>query len=127
MLLSSKNDESDGHKTLEFYSSYITSSSKQKRLLIRVLCYGLYCRKSVTFWNEGTFSLTSSVQEVHVIFKWNNLQSLGKVLLHFKKHEFCIPYVSLSDVRWPIRTWFYTSDDFPFFSEAFINIDEYAY
>ena len=34
------------------------------------------------FENEGTFSLTSSVQEVHVIFKWNNLQSLGKVLLH---------------------------------------------
>ena len=34
------------------------------------------------FWNEGTFSLTSSVQEVHFIFKWNNLQSLGKVLLY---------------------------------------------
>ena len=26
--------------------------------------------KSVTFWNGGTFSLTSSVQEVNVIFKW---------------------------------------------------------
>ena len=38
--------------------------------------------KSVTFLNEGTFSLTLSVQEVHVIFKWNNLQSHGKVLLH---------------------------------------------
>ena len=52
----------------------------------------------MTFWNEGTFSLASSVQEVHVIFKWNNLQSLGKVLLHFKKPEFCIPYVSLSEL-----------------------------
>ena len=42
--------------------------------------------KSVTFWNEGTFSLTSSGQEVHVIFKRNNLQSLRRVLLHFKKN-----------------------------------------
>ena len=41
--------------------------------------------KSVTFWNEGTFSLTSSQQEVHVIFKWNNLQSLRKVSLRLKK------------------------------------------
>ena len=49
------------------------------------------------FWNEGTFSLTSSVQEVYAIFKWNNLQSLGKVLLHWKKDTFCKPYVSLSE------------------------------
>ena len=42
----------------------------------------LYRRKTVTILNEGTFYLTSSVQNVHVIFKWNNLQSLGKVLLH---------------------------------------------
>ena len=37
-------------------------------------------------------------KEVHVIFKWNNLQSLGKVLLPLKKHKFCIPYVSLSEL-----------------------------
>ena len=52
--------------------------------------------KSVTFWNEGIFSLTSSVQEVHVIFKWNNLQSLGKVLFHLKNVN--LPYVSLSEL-----------------------------
>ena len=40
MLLSSKNDESDGIKTFVVYSS-----------------------------NEDTFSLASSVQEVHVIIK----------------------------------------------------------
>ena len=49
--------------------------------------------KSVTFWNEGTFSLTSSVQEVHAISKWNNLQSFGKVL-----HQFYIPYVLLFEL-----------------------------
>ena len=73
MLLSSKNDESDGNKTFEFCSSYITVTSdifkQTKTLLIRVLCYGLYRRKSVTFGNEGTFSLASSVQEFHVIIK----------------------------------------------------------
>ena len=42
-------------------------------------------------WNEGTFSLALPVQEVHIIFKWNNLQSVRKELLHLKKHEFCIP------------------------------------
>ena len=83
MLLSSTNDEYDGIKTFEVYSSYITLASnifKQTKTLICVMV--LYRRNSVTFWNEGTFSLASSVQEVHVIFKCNNLQSLGKVLLH---------------------------------------------
>ena len=45
-----------------------------------------------------TFSLALSVKEVHVIFKKNNLQSLSKVLLHLKKHEFCLPNVSLSEI-----------------------------
>ena len=50
----------------------------------------LYRRKSVTFRNEGTFSLTSSVQEVHVI--------LNEILCRVsaKKSVFCIPYVLLS-------------------------------
>ena len=52
----------------------------------------------MTFWNEGNFSLALCVQEVHLIFKWNNLQSLRKVLFHLKKHEFCIPNVSLSEL-----------------------------
>ena len=67
MLLSSKND---GIKTFGVYSSYITLTSnifKQPKYVY--LCYGLYRRKSVTFLNEGTFSLASSVQKVHVIFK----------------------------------------------------------
>ena len=97
MLLSSKNDESDGIKTFEVNSSYITLASNIFKQT-KTLCYGLHRRKSVTFWNEGTFSLASSVQEVHVIFKWNNLQSLGKVLLHLKKHKVCIPYVTLSEL-----------------------------
>ena len=70
MLLSSKNDEPDGIKTFEVCSSYITLASnifKQTKTLICVMVLNRI--KSVTFRNEGTFSLTSSVQEVHVIFK----------------------------------------------------------
>ena len=72
MLLSSKNDESDGNKIFEVYSSYITVASnifKQTKTIIdkgSVLWF--ISQKSVTFWNEGSFSLTSSVQEVHVKF-----------------------------------------------------------
>ena len=65
MLLSSINNESDGIKTFEVYSSYITLASnifKQAKSLICVMVY-------IVEKNEGTFSLTSSVQEVHVIFK----------------------------------------------------------
>ena len=42
MLLSSKNDESDGNKTFEVYSSYITLASyifKQTKTLICVIVY----------------------------------------------------------------------------------------
>ena len=35
--------------------------------------------KSVTFLNEGTFTRTS-VQDLPVILKWHNLQSLDKAL-----------------------------------------------
>ena len=65
MLLSSKNDESDGIKTFEVYSSYITVASnifKQTKTLFCVIVY--IVKKSVSFWTEGTFSLASSVQEV---------------------------------------------------------------
>ena len=70
MLLSCKNDESDGIKTFEVYFSYITLASnifKQTKTLICVMVY--IVKKSVTFLNLGTFSLTSSMQEVHFIFK----------------------------------------------------------
>ena len=50
----------------------------------------LLCRKNVTFWNYGTFTLASSVEDVPVIFKWNDMQSFGKSLVDLYKHEFCI-------------------------------------
>ena len=34
----------------------------------------------MTFWNEGTFTRTSSMQGLPDILKWHNLQSLDKVL-----------------------------------------------
>ena len=45
---------------------------------------------SQAFYHWAT-ALPASVQEVRVIFKWNNLQSLGKVLLHFKNMNFVYP------------------------------------
>ena len=49
-----------------------------------------YCGKKVTFWNEGTFTLASSVEDVPVIFKWNGMQSFGNAFVDLYKHEFCI-------------------------------------
>ena len=40
----------------------------------------LYHSKSVTFKNEGTFTLTSSVQDLPVMIKWHNFQSFEKAL-----------------------------------------------
>ena len=34
----------------------------------------------MTFWNDGTFTWTSSVQGLPVILKWHNLQNLDKAL-----------------------------------------------
>ena len=51
MLLSSKNDEYDGIKTFEVYSSdmYIMYSQYYLQTNKNInLCYGIYCRKSVT-------------------------------------------------------------------------------
>ena len=59
-------------------AQYEVCKLQSKRLLWNIL----YCRKSVTFWNEDTFTLTSFVQEVHIILKWNNLQSLDKALFY---------------------------------------------
>ena len=42
------------------------------------------------FWNEGTFTVASTVEDVPVIFKWNGMQSFGKALVDLYKHEFCI-------------------------------------
>ena len=49
-----------------------------------------YCRNKCDFWNEGTFTLASSVEDVPVIFKWNGMQSFGKTLVDLYKHGFCI-------------------------------------
>ena len=43
----------------------------------------------MTFWNDGTFTRTSSVQGLPVILKWNNLQSLDKALYLFIEFKFC--------------------------------------
>ena len=69
MLLSSKNDESEGIKTFEVYSSFITLASNIFKQTKTLICVMVYIEENVTFWKAGTFSLTSSVQEVHVIFK----------------------------------------------------------
>ena len=34
----------------------------------------------MTFWKEGTFVRTAPVQEVGILFKWNNSKSFGKGL-----------------------------------------------
>ena len=86
MFLSSENDESDGIKTFEIYSPYIKLASNIFKQTKTLICVMVYVLEKVWLWNEGTFSLASSVQEVQVIFKWKNLQSLGKVLLHLKKN-----------------------------------------
>ena len=49
-----------------------------------------YCKKKWTSWNEGTFTLASSVEDVPVIFKRNGMHSFGKALVDLFKHEFCI-------------------------------------
>ena len=41
------------------------------------------------FWNEGTFTLTSSVQDLPVILKLHNFQSLEKALNYFMELKFC--------------------------------------
>ena len=49
----------------------------------------LYHTKIVTFWNDGTFTRTSSLQGLPVILKWHNVQSLDKALDLFIKFKFC--------------------------------------
>ena len=43
----------------------------------------------MTFWNEGTFIRTSAVQDLPVILKLHNLQSLDKALDPFIEFKFC--------------------------------------
>ena len=70
MLLSSKNDESDVIKTFEVYSSDITLASKTFKQTKTFICVMVYIIEKVrnVFEMRVPF-LTSSVQEVQVIFK----------------------------------------------------------
>ena len=43
----------------------------------------------MTFWIEGTFTQASYVQNLPVILKWHNLQSLDKALDLFIEFKFC--------------------------------------
>ena len=41
------------------------------------------------FWNDGTFTRTSSEQGLPVILDWHNLQSLNKALDLLIEFKFC--------------------------------------
>ena len=49
----------------------------------------LYHTQSATFWNDGTFTRTSSVQGLPVILKWHKLQRLDKALDLLIELKFC--------------------------------------
>ena len=49
----------------------------------------LYHIKKCDFWNDGTFTRTSTVQGLPVILKWHNSQSLDKALDLFIEFKFC--------------------------------------
>ena len=44
----------------------------------------LYHTKSVTFWNDGTFTRTSFVQDLPVILKWHNCREALDLFIEFK-------------------------------------------
>ena len=73
MLLCSKTEESFRNKTFDFYPSAIMAVSnifkQTETKLIASLLNILHRSKSVTFEMRVFFSLTSFVQEAHVIFK----------------------------------------------------------
>ena len=49
----------------------------------------LYHTIKYDFWNDGTFTQTSSVQGLPVILIWHNLQSLNKALDLLIVFKFC--------------------------------------
>ena len=84
MLLRKRKEESDLSEPSEACLSLITAVrniflQKQNKWMASLWNISYYS-KNVTFWNEGTFTLASSVQAVTVILKWNDLQSFGKAL-----------------------------------------------
>ena len=98
MLLSSKNDESDGIKIFEVYSSYITlASSIFKQTKNANLCYGLYRRKSVTFEMRIPFLYLRPCKKYTSFLNEITCRVSAKYCF-IKKYEFCIPYVSVSEL-----------------------------
>ena len=85
MLLRNRKEESDWSESSEACSSLIKAVRNMfiqtKIKWMASLWIFLIVAKNVTFWNEGNFTLTSSVQAVPIIFKWNDLQSFGKALV----------------------------------------------
>ena len=80
----------------------------------------IYHTKSVTFWNDGTFTWNSSVQGLPVTLKWHNLQWLDKAFGLFIEFKFCesdfyflnrskncmvATYNFCSVYSWGFRTW----------------------
>ena len=63
MLLSSKNDESDGIKTFEVYSSYITLASNISKQIKTLICVMVYIVEKVwLFEMRVPFQLAESRQ-----------------------------------------------------------------
>ena len=93
MLLRNRNKEYEWSKTFEAFLSEITVASnifKQTKIQMDNVSYGLfYIVEKMWLLNEGTFALASSVHEVPVILKWNDLQSRQSLGLYI---ETCILY-----------------------------------
>ena len=63
----------------------------------------------MTFRNEGTFTLTSSVEDLPDILKLNNFQSLEKAMNCYMELKFCNSDVYFLNrrkkiCRWPVIT-----------------------
>ena len=69
----------------------------------------------MTFWNEGTFTLTNSVQDLPIILKLHNFQSLEKALNRRKNAQVATFYfvqytylnIFFSETTWLIELKFY--------------------
>ena len=85
MLIGKRNEESKRSKSFESSKSKITTvrnTFKQTKIQMdSAFVKYLILQEICDFWNEGTFTLASSVQEAQFVFKWNDLQSLGKTLV----------------------------------------------
>ena len=83
MLLRNRKEESDWSESSETCSSLIIAvrnifiETKKQMDGVSVEFFHIVA-KNVIFWNEGTFTLASSVQDVPIIFKWNDPQSFDK-------------------------------------------------